>query len=436
MWGPELNSRDTGSSGAMNGVLRFGRAGTAAGLVMAAVACAALAHANAPEASPTWLGPYDLLDGASSYGSEVFLRDSFFDLGAESLTELLAQRMRHTRRWGSSVHAMGLQSPEPEWGAYRELAEYDAGFGLKLAEAEARHAFQAEGNAGPWDSSLNMPEGLGIFLLGDTSLGQSQAAASSTDFWMHAISGGMDYRIAPGLLAGFAVSYVGGHADLGHDMLRSESMNFSLFASLGDGSPWFMDGSFNLGSLKFDGIRDAAGLGVNGTTARLRARSAGDHMWARVDTGYSFRMGALEAGPVAEARFVNARLDAVQETGPSALALSLPAREIAGTRLGLGAEGAYDVDLGRDKAVRLWGRATYQMGFGGDSGTLIDATLGEDHLPLVLEGTRRDRAFVRTRFGLTAQLGKDASADLSYRTDFGRDDIRSHAIAASITLRF
>lgn len=365
-------------------------------------------------------------DEPFAIGAGIFLQDGFFESFSARLADQLDRRMRHARHSGGGLHVTGLKGPDVEWNAYRAAAEYDPQVALQFAAAEAERELARERNESPFGPAMALPPGLGIFLLGDTGVGQARAApGAASDFWTHSISGGLDYRFADALLAGFAVSYSGGEADLGRRDYASESMTWSLFASLGEG-PWHVDGSFNMGTLGFGGVQETGAL-LPG--ASMRPAGTGEHVWTHVDTGYAFRFGNMDAGPVAEFRHAKARFESGEDILPPG------GREVDYARLGLGASAAIDVDFGERQGMNIWGRATWQTGFG-NADPAIEAVLEEGGAPVLVQGLEADRSFVRTQVGLTADLGGGAEADFSYRTDFAREDWNSHTVAASITVKF
>lgn len=370
---------------------------------------------------------------ASADSAGFFLPDGFFESFSARLADQLDGRMRHARRFGGGLHVSGLKGPDEEWNAYREAADYDPQVAIQFAAAEARQAIAKEANRSPFGPSMALPRGMGIFLLGDTGIGEARYGADrSREFWTHSISGGMDYRLAEAVLAGFAVSYSGGQADLGRRDYLSESMTWSLFASLGDG-PWHLDGSFNMGSLTFGGAPPSAVAELERPDFPM-AEGTGDHVWTHVDTGYAFRFGNVEAGPVAEFRHARARFDAFTEGG-GAQTMSVSGREVDYARLGVGAAASMNVNFGEESSMNVWGRATYQTGFGA-SDPLIEAALEDSGAPVLIQGVKSDRSFVRTQMGFTAELGGRTQAEFSYRTDFGREDWNSHTVAASVKIRF
>jgi uncharacterized protein YhjY with autotransporter beta-barrel domain len=369
--------------------------------------------------------------GIPGSGADLFLHDSFFESFSARLADQLDNRMRHARRSGGGLYVTGLTGPDEEWSAYRAAAEYDPQVALKLAAAEAERALERERGKSPFGPAMALPRGMGIFLLGDTGMGEARLGADTARaFWTHSISGGMDYRFADALLAGFAVSYSGGEADLGSEDYLSKSMTWSLFASLSDG-PWHVDGSFNMGSLSFGAARDEAVPLYRADQERVLG--SGSHVWTHVDTGYSFRLGLVEAGPVAEFRHARARFDGFSASEGSA-AMAVPGREVDYARFGIGAAASIDVNFGEQSGANLWGRATWQTRFG-DADAAVEAAL-EDGASVMLQGIVPDRSFVRTQVGFTADLGGGTEADFSYRTDLGRDDWSSHTIAASVRVKF
>lgn len=376
------------------------------------------------------LGPAGLAKAgdASDVSAGVFFQDSFFESFSARLADQLDKRMRHARRNGGGLHVTGLKGPEAEWNAYRAAADWDSEVGLQLAAAEAERELAREKGENPFGPAMALPRGMGIFLLGDTGIGEAHLGQhESRDFWTHSISGGMDYRFADALMAGFAVSYSGGGADLAGSDYLSESMTWSLFASVGEG-PWHLDGSFNVGTLGFGGDEQAPGF------PDLRMAGTGDHVWTHVDTGYAFRFGNVEAGPVAEFRHAKASFSGFSG-GEGATAMTLHGREVDYARFGMGAAASIEVNFGEQKAVNVWGRATYQTGFGG-SDPAVEAVLEDGGAPVFVQGHEFDRSYVRTQFGFTADLGGGTEADFSYRTDLGREDWGGHTVAASIRVKF
>ncbi len=297
----------------------------------------------------------------------------------------------------------------------------------------------------PAESAVKAQLGLVSTIQNQISLSQSHRGPSGVNAWVSgnvtalsmdnypgfphdpdtALSGtaGADYTVAPGLIAGFALSGTSQNSSLGdYGNFKLQSTSASLYTAVQQGSVWANAiGTYGHFSCDFNRIVPGAPalLNNNGSTG-------GDNWSAALQGGYAFQNDSVTHGPVAGFVYQNVSMGGFTETG-SSMSLAFGSQTLGSSIGQLGYLAAYDLgkyqpyveaswnhefaDTARN-VTASWGPKAYSMPaviLGKDwgetkGGVKIDVGGG---LKLVVEGTADFGQTATTLYG--GQIGFNAA---------------------------
>ena len=297
----------------------------------------------------------------------------------------------------------------------------------------------------PAESAVKSELGLVSAIQNQISLSQSHRGPSGVNAWVSgnltalsmdnypgfphdpdtALSGtaGADYTVAPGLIAGFALSGASQNSSLGdYGSFKLQGTSASLYTAVQQGSVWANAiGTYGHFSCDFNRIVPGAPafLNNNGSTG-------GDNWSAALQGGYAFQNDSVTHGPVAGFVYQNVSMGGFTETG-SSMSLAFGSQTLGSSIGQLGYLAAYDLgkyqpyveaswnhefaDTARN-VTASWGPKAYSMPaviLGKDwgetkGGVKIDVGGG---MKLVVEGTADFGQTATTLYG--GQIGFNAA---------------------------
>lgn len=263
---------------------------------------------------------------------------------------------------------------------------------------------------------INAPFGDTAFWTGGfVNFGTSERGSIDLGHTLVGVSGGVDHRFAPDVVAGIGFGYGRDRTDIGSSGTTSTGQAFSaaLYGSYHP-APFYLDGLLGVSRLDFDSTRYVTTTGDFATGSR-----GGTQFFGSLSAGYEHRSNGLMFSPYGRIEVAHTRLDGFTETGAGPYSLSFGDQTfdmLAGV-IGMRAEHAIPMEWG---VLNTRGRLEYTHDFSGSS----QASIGYSDLgtaPYALDLDRYMRDYLTVGVGIDAKLDNDITLSFDYRTAFGFD---------------
>ncbi|WP_416356551.1 putative Ig domain-containing protein [Aureimonas phyllosphaerae] len=287
----------------------------------------------------------------------------------------------------------------------------------------------ARGTSEPSTPVVNLGR-FAVWSGGYVNFGDRDKAGLDFDYTTVGVSGGIDYRFSPGLVAGFGVGYGRDATDVGDRGTESRGNSYSA-AVYGSWTPLeglYLDGLLGGSRLDFDSLRFVTGEGALAAGTR-----EGRQVFGSLTASYERRRDNWLLSPYGRVEVARSWLDEFTEAGPSALNLTYGEQSVDTVAGVLGVRGSYSVDM--DWGVLKPGfRAEYTHDFAGDSEVALGyADIGASPYTVRTDASEQD--YVTLGLSLDADFASRWSAGLDYRTSFGRET-QNHAFGLKVGTRF
>ena len=266
----------------------------------------------------------------------------------------------------------------------------------------------------------DMPEGLGIYLVGDTFSRTLDATDRNDQFKITTVglTGGVEYGFGSGMI-GAALNVSRPKANFANDKYRdhAKAVQGGIYGGFGIAGG-FVQGYGAIGTIRHDLVRD-------GVVSQLEADPKGKHMTAGIKAGYLMPFGTVRVGPVVALDHARARVDGYTEEGDAALRLNVGRQRFSSLRGSLGAELRGDFG-GGGVQLRPYAAAVVEKDFTGDDRTIVFA---QTSAPGIVNRYRVEdvsqKAYGRLSVGLSAAIlaGISLNANVSgtVRKDQGNE---------------
>jgi outer membrane lipase/esterase len=222
---------------------------------------------------------------------------------------------------------------------------------------------------------------------------------------------GVDFTVARGLIAGFALSRGSLDSSFGrYGSFNADATSGSLYAAVQHGSLW-ANAIGTYGRLSFDMNRIVP---IGATLHSNTSSSGGDNWSAALQGGYVFSSGAITHGPVLGLVYQSVSLDGFKETGDyTALEFGSQTRESSVGQLGYLA--IYDLGKYQPYVEALWNHELANTSRD-VSVQLISKALPALSMPAVLLG----KDWGEAKAGVKIDVGKNLKLVLEANADFGQ----------------
>ena len=260
----------------------------------------------------------------------------------------------------------------------------------------------------------------GLYATGDTP---DRAGGAGIGYNVGGVTIGADYRVQPNLLVGAAFNYSNAAANLNQGW-GSMTMNAFQFAGYGSWSNrnWFADLAISggLDNLKITrpglitpltGSPDATSVVVQGKTGYLFDVAA-------LGSG-AFNASSVKVGPIAGFTYSHTHINAYTETGDPILNQSVGSQDMDGATGRAGVEFRSSF-LWNKWMVSPWLDLTAEHDFNGGARTLITAQTYALALTIATPVSSLNETYGRVAGGVSVQVGKNVSANLTGETTFAR----------------
>ena len=262
---------------------------------------------------------------------------------------------------------------------------------------------------------------------GFVNFGTSEGGNIDLGHTLVGVSGGVDHRFAPDMVAGFGFGYGRDRTDIGSSATTSTGQAFSaaLYGSYHP-TPFYLDGLLGVSRLDFDSTRYVTSTGDFATGSR-----DGTQFFGSLSAGYEHRNNGLMFSPYGSIEGAHTRLDGFTETGagPHSLSFGDQTFDMLAGVIGMRAEHANPMEWG---VLNTRGRLEYTHDFSGSS----QASMGYSDLgtmPYALELDRYMRDYLTVGLGIDAKFNNDMTLSFDYRTAFGFDgNAQNHTFGVRI----
>ena len=262
----------------------------------------------------------------------------------------------------------------------------------------------------------DMPEGLGIYLVGDSFSRKLGATDQNDQFKVTTVglTGGIEYGFGSGLV-GAAVNVSRPKANFANDRFRDEAkaIQGGVYGGIGIAGG-FVQGYGAIGRIDHDLTRE-------GVVSQLEADTEGNHLTAGIKAGYLMPFGAVRVGPVAGLDYARARVDGYTEAGDAALTLNVGRQRVSSLRGSLGGEVRGDF-AGGGVQLRPYFAALLEKDFRGDDRTLTFAQTSAPGIVNRLRVGRSETMYGRLSVGLSAAILSSVSINANLSGTLSKDD--------------
>ena len=262
----------------------------------------------------------------------------------------------------------------------------------------------------------DMPEGLGVYLVGDSFSRTLGATDRNDQFKVTTVglTGGVEFGFGSGMV-GAAINVSRPKGNFAHDKFRDEAkaLQGGIYGGLGIAGG-FVQGYGAIGRIRHELTRQ-------GVVSELEADPKGNHMTAGIKAGYLMPFGTVRVGPVVALDHARARVDGYTEQGDAALTLNVGRQRFSSLRGSLGAEVRGDFG-GGGVQLRPYAAAVVEKDFSGDDRTIVFA---QTSAPGIVNSYRVEdgskKAYGRLSVGLSAGILSGISLNANISGTVGKD---------------
>lgn len=232
------------------------------------------------------------------------------------------------------------------------------------------------------------------------------------------ISGGLEYDLGYGVVAGAAVNVLRGRAgmDIGSGRAKTRGWQVGGYAGWSGGGGFFAQAYGGYGSLDYRIQRDAV-------IDDITARPDGETISAGAQAGYLFPMGdAFRVGPVVGVQYAKAKIDGFTESGDPVLTLNVGKQSAKSLIGSAGIEARGNMEVG-GLSVQPYGSIALAKEFEDDDRTILYANTSAPGIVnrWGVAGGSRD-LHGRFNAGVNMALVKSVSLQLNATGSIARDE--------------
>ncbi|WP_293341553.1 choice-of-anchor F family protein [Parvibaculum sp.] len=279
-------------------------------------------------------------------------------------------------------------------------------------------------------------EKMTAFISGAVSTGNIDGTVNGAgaDYTGYAITAGLDYEVAPNLLAGAGLSYGANDGDIDDSRgeLNVEAISVMTYLSYGSEVGFNADVMLGYSWLDYDNERRIVFGGINQTAS---SNTDGTQTTAALRAGYNFAFGDVIAGPSAQLQHLDLSVDGYTETGAGVLSMTVNDMDFESTTLWLGGQVSMPVEVAsgtlRPSAHLHWVKEFE------DGSNSVGTTFTGGTVPFTTPLDSRDENYIRGGVGVSSSLGNDGmNVALNYDGTFAHDDYSEHRATLSVQVKF
>ena len=270
----------------------------------------------------------------------------------------------------------------------------------------------------------DMPEGLGIYVVGDTFSRKLKATQTNDQFKVSGTgyTAGVEYGFGSGVI-GIAGNISKTKANFGNDSSRTEGIAKQVGAYASGG----IAGAFVQGYAGFGW--DDLDISRRGVVLAIASSTKARHATAGAKAGYLMPMGSLRVGPVVALDYARARVNGYREGGDAALDLNVRGIRNRSLRGSAGAELRGDLGVA-DAIFRPYLSVVAEKDFTGDDRTFyFSQTASPTIINHYAVADNSKKAYARLTTGISAGVIGNVSVNGDISATFGKkqgDDTTGH----------
>jgi outer membrane autotransporter protein len=277
---------------------------------------------------------------------------------------------------------------------------------------------------------------LGGFVNGRIQLGANGTTANAAgyDFTTKGVTAGIDYRLSDQLVLGGALGYANSKNDYSSSRgdMSSDGTTFSFYGSYYAPRDIYLDWIASYGSNKYNSTRNIVYSNVNTQT---QGDTNGRQLGASVSLGSDLARGAWLFTPYVRAEYVEAKVNAYDESGGGGLALSYDEQTVRSFVSAAAARVARAISTSSGvytPSAHLEWEHQYR-----NDQRLITARFVEDpSAPFQITTDSPDRNYFDLGLAVAATWPAGRSGFISYETVLGQTNIRDYTIDFGVRQEF
>lgn len=274
----------------------------------------------------------------------------------------------------------------------------------------------------------------GIFARGSLILGDQKNTSDQRgyDFKNSGFTLGMDYRIAPRVVAGAMFGYNDSRSSVNDagSKVAMEGFAASLYGSV-FGDALYGDFQLSYGWNRYDNDRRIVFPGIDRTAV---SSPSGSQISAYGGTGYDFRKGNWTLGPTLSLQYIRLQVGEYTETGAGALNLHVDQNTVKSI---LGSAGGHVSWRWEEDGIKLLPRfwAAWRHEFADTDQTAL-ASLAQTGSAFAVSVPGLESNYIAAGAGISLQWKDAAVFFLNYDVQFGQKDFWAQGINAGVRLPF
>ncbi|HPC84945.1 MAG TPA: autotransporter domain-containing protein, partial [Smithellaceae bacterium] len=274
----------------------------------------------------------------------------------------------------------------------------------------------------------------GVFAKGSLILGdqKNKTDQKGYDFKNGGFTLGMDYRIAPRVVAGTMFGYNDSRSSVNDagSKVAMEGFAVSLYGSV-FGDALYGDFQLSYGWNRYDNIRRIVFPGLDRTAA---SSPSGSQLSAYGGTGYDFKRGNWTLGPTLSLQYIRLQVGEYTETGAGALNLHVDQNSVKSI---LGSAGGHVSWRWEEDGLKLLPRfwAAWRHEFADTDQTAL-ATLAQTGSAFSVSVPGLESNYIAAGAGISMQWKDYAVFFLNYDVQFGQKDFWAQGVNAGVRIPF
>jgi outer membrane autotransporter protein len=303
----------------------------------------------------------------------------------------------------------------------------------KVLGANARGGGAAADGSSPWGGFLNAN-----YNTGDRSQTSRQFGF---DFDSWGVTGGVDYRFNPDVVAGVALTYDHNKADYEFNLgdVKGDGVSLSLYGNWTNG-PWYVDGHLSYSWIDYDTRRNIVVptfTSVPGINTSATGSTKGRQGTVSVGVGYDWKAQGMTVTPYGRLGYLHLDIDGFTESeNISSLGLDINSQSMNSlqTALGIRASGVISTSYG---VLGPYAGVEWNHEFQDNSRNITAAyTFDPFRTFFVIPTDGPDRDFFTLSLGMSAQFARGMAGFVSVQSVQGLSHVTNTGVTLGLRAEF
>ncbi len=277
---------------------------------------------------------------------------------------------------------------------------------------------------------------LGGFVKGRIQLGDSSATSNAAgyDFSTKGVTMGVDYRLSDQLVLGGALGYANTNNDYKSSRgdMSADGTTLSFYGSYYAPRDIYLDWIASYGSNKYSSTRNITYSGIN---TQAQGDPNGSQLGTSLSVGTDVSRGAWVFTPYLRAEYVEAKVDAYDESGGSGLALSYDQQTVHSFTTAAAARVAKTVST-RSGVFTPSAHLEWEHQYRNDQRMITARFVEDPSAPFQTATDSPDRNYFNLGLSMAATWPAGRSGFISYEMVLGQNNIRSYTFDFGVRQEF